>query len=66
VTLSLQGLQTLTPASLAKLRGNPGIELPRRFRAGAAASAGPRRPSEQELIRVIERIAGRGEQSLWP
>jgi hypothetical protein len=71
VTLSLQGLQTLTPAALAKLRGNPGIELPKRFRVGAAggraaASAGPRRPSEQELIRVIERIAGRGEESLRP
>ena len=32
-TLSLRGLRAVSPAALAKLRDNPGIELPRRLTA---------------------------------
>jgi hypothetical protein len=31
VTLSLRGLRTVSPTALAKLRGTPSIELPRRL-----------------------------------
>ena len=71
VTLSLKGLETLSPRALTMLRGNPGIELPRRFRGAAgdrasASASGPRRVDVQAVVRVIERIAGRGEESLRP
>jgi hypothetical protein len=69
VTLSLKGLESLSPRALATLRGNPGIELPRRFRGAAAdgatgSASGPRRVDVQHVVRLIERVAGRGEESL--
>lgn len=64
-TLSLRGLRTLSPSGLAKLRDNPGIELPRRLRTDSPAStAATPLPSEDKMIEVIERIARAGEEVL--
>jgi hypothetical protein len=73
-TLSLKGLKNLSPSSLAKLRENPGIELPRRLYGEPArpngrppaTAQGLVRPGRQELFRIIEQIASQGEAALRP
>lgn len=66
-SLSLRGLRNVSPSGLAKLRQNPGIELPRRLRTDATAPAeasAPPHPSRDETIAIIERIAHAGERAL--
>ncbi len=69
-TISLKGLRNLSTAALAKLRGHPGIELPKHLRdpagptAPKAAAAGPRPGGKGGLIRAIQRIAHQGEAML--
>jgi len=69
-TLTLKGLQSLSGSALAKLRKNPNIELPTRFYRDAERPAcqtvatEPARPSNQELIGILQEIARRGEESL--
>lgn len=66
-SLSLKGLCDVSPAGLAILRDNPGIDLPRRLRTDQTdpgdASAPPH-PSEAEMIAAIDRIARAGEEAL--
>lgn len=66
-TLSLKGLRNVSPSGLAKLRQNPGIELPRQLRLDSMASAdttAPPYPSQDKMIAVIGRIARAGEEAL--
>jgi hypothetical protein len=66
-TLSLKGLRHASASGLAKLRQNPGIELPRLLRIDATAPADTtalHHPSRDETIAVIERIAKAGEEAL--
>ena len=65
-TLSLKGLRRCSGSGLAKLRGNPGIELPRRLRSEPPPAAAPARPSREDLILAIQRIAEQGEEFLHP
>ena len=65
--LSLKGLRHASRSGLAKLRQNPGIELPRSLRVDATAPADATalpQPSRDETIAVIERIAKAGEEAL--
>ena len=71
-TLSLKGLRTVSALSLSKLRDNPAIELPRWFYGTetfgtdrqSTAPAEPPKPDKLETIRIIQQIAGQGEQML--
>ena len=71
-TLSLKGLKTISTSATSKLRDNPAIELPRWFyraenlsldQASTALSETPK-PGKLETIRIIQQIAGQGEQML--
>ena len=71
-TLSLKGLRTVSALSLSKLRDNPAIELPRWFcgtetfgtNRQSTALAEPPKLGSLETIRIIQQIAGQGEQML--
>ena len=71
-TLSLKGLKTISTSVISKLRDNPAIELPRWFygtenlspERSSTALAEPPKPSQLETIRIIQQIAGQGEQML--
>ncbi len=71
-TLSLKGLKMISPSAIATLRDNPAIELPQWcYGTGAlgpdhrsTATAGPPKPDASETIRIIQQIAGQGEQML--
>jgi hypothetical protein len=71
-TLSLKGLKTISTSVISKLRDNPAIELPRWFYGTETFGTGrqttalavPQKPSQLETIRIIQQIAGQGEQML--
>ena len=70
-TLSLRGLQHVSPSGLARLRENSGIDLPRRLRdpatpAPRTVATATGQPSREEMVRIIEQIARRGEEFLRP
>ena len=70
--LSLKGLRPLSASSLSKLRDNPAIELPRWVYGTetfgtdrqSTALAEPPKLGPLETIRIIQQIAGQGEQML--
>lgn len=67
--LSLKGLENVSSVGLAKLRENPGIELPRRFyetapRTVIAPMSPAARPGKEELFRAIKQIVAQGEAAL--
>ncbi len=71
-TLSLKGLKTTSHLAISKLRDNPAIELPRWFYGAenlspdraSTALAEPPKLGPLETIRIIQQIAGQGEQML--
>jgi hypothetical protein len=71
-TLSLKGLKTISTSAISKLRENPAIELPRWFYRtenlspdqACTALAEPQEIGPLETIRIIQQIAGQGEQML--
>ena len=71
-TLSLKGLKTISTSTIFKLRENPAIELPRWFYGAGnlgpdqacTALTDPPKLGPLETIRIIQQIAGQGEQML--